>query len=88
MAVLLLAAGGAREVKPADGHEFTVQELNNLVGGYIEAYRLADGWIVCNEDGQRLELPPNAAASAIWGLLGRRGPVVGDVLICAPDEVS
>lgn len=43
MATLLKTTGETREVQPADGVEFTLQELQGYVGGLIEAVYLDDG---------------------------------------------
>ena len=40
----------------------TLKQMQQLVGGYIEAYPLDDGlYIICNEDGKNIGLPLNRA---------------------------
>jgi hypothetical protein len=89
MATVLTPDGRAREVAPANGRTFTLPELQAVVGGFIELHPLADGrWVVLNEDGKRLQLPVNDAATAL--LHGRLSPfdlVVGTVLVCGPKEM-
>lgn len=93
MALLVKADGTISTVKPASGKRFSLQELHEFVGGYIEIVRIQPGQyglltvrpgdiMVCNEDGHRLELPENRTASAIYNASGGLPfPVVGDVLI-------
>jgi hypothetical protein len=82
------------EVEPDNGSAFTVQELQEFVGGYIEIVRgprFANGptFIVINEDGKRT-LPRNGFATYLYHLGG--GPfddwIVGDVLVCSRAELG
>lgn len=71
------ADGTARDIEPANGQTFTLDELQAFVGGYIEVVGLRDGrYMVVNEDGHRLELRPNAYAS-----LYARQVILGDVVV-------
>lgn len=68
-----------------------VAELQNLVGGYIERIVLRNGAdLYCNEDGHRLQLPPNRLAQELIDdqkEYGVNGYVVGTVVIVgSPDE--
>lgn len=85
MARLIKADGTESEVLPKNPKEgFSLEELQGFVGGYIEvAIVVGDSMMICNEDGKRLMLPVNIAASAIHG----RDVVVGDVLIASESEV-
>ena len=54
-----------------------LQELQSIVGGYIEAIRTVDNRrMFVNEDGTIMRLTPNAKASALAGR-----PIVGDVCV-------
>jgi hypothetical protein len=71
MALLFDPAGSApRRIEPADGRSFTLDELQALVGGYIEVVGLAPAGdsdryvLVVNEDGLSMRLPPNPGATA------------------------
>lgn len=101
MARLVKADGTITEVKPHKQSGFTLEELHNFVGGFIEIVRIAPGQygllsvapdeiMVCNEDGHRLGLAVNRTASAIYNFSGGLPfPVVGDVLIAKfPQEVD
>jgi hypothetical protein len=94
MALLFDPAGSApRRVEPADGQSFTLDELQALVGGYIEVVGLApagDGdryLLIVNDDGMRLGLPPNhGATSAVVAFHPRirlaPGGILGPALLC------
>jgi hypothetical protein len=68
-----------------------LDELQALVGGFIEVVRTIDGrWLVINEDGKRLGLSPNANATELYRE-GRQRPVgvvVGDVLLADSVEMG
>jgi Domain of unknown function (DUF3846) len=59
----------------------TLDTFQALVQGYVEDIRLSGGLSLwCNEDGLRLHLPPNPAASE----LAHRG-IVGDTVVVRND---
>jgi hypothetical protein len=91
MAILLKAAGGVEEVRPAHGRTFVLEELQAFVGGYIEVVRTVGGqWLVLNEDGKRLNLPPNERATGILLVSGGipSDVVAGDVLLADSVEIG
>ena len=91
MATLVSALGPIRTVTPTNGRTFNLAELQGMVGGYIEALRTPDGvgWLFLNEDGKRLELPYNHAATTLMRALIRPDDViVGDCVICSPLEAG
>lgn len=98
MALLVPANGSPTSVVlPADGLEFTLEELRGLVGGHIEIGRLRgvppiapDLFLVVNEDGHRLELPFNPRATALYRAGGGegRGPIVGPAVIASLAELG
>ena len=56
---------------------FSLENLQKLVGGYIEALYAHDGrMLVVDEEGRLKNKPVNPAASAIFGYV-----VVGDVVV-------
>ena len=71
------------DIVPADGKQFTLEELQGFVKGYIEIAYIKDDMIfICNEEGKLDNLPENAIATAIW--MNNFGPfdcIVGDVAI-------
>lgn len=73
------------EIKPANGIDFTLAELQKLVGGYIEVLALPDGRIlIINEDDKGLNLKPNTWATRIARMAGiAEGDwVVGPAVLC------
>ena len=80
MALLILPSGEARTITPARGEAFTLEELQTLVGGFIELTLTLDGQpMIVNEDGIALGLPLNVEASR----MARAGRIVGPALVCA-----
>jgi hypothetical protein len=79
--LLIRADGTETEVTPADT-EFTLEELQVLVGGYIELVSTRDGLqMYVNEEGLVLDLPINVKASGLiapkyWTVDGVRGDAV------------
>lgn len=88
MGRLIHPDGCTTDVFPKHGKEFTLQELHEYVGGYIELVRTISGKVMfVNEDGKRLELPVNRKATE----LARVAPgdwIVGNAIICEKGEVS
>lgn len=83
--LLVAPRGWPQEVWPNDGKHFSLDELQEAVGGYVEVVPLprralnpgADVVMIVNEDGLRLQLAPNDMAS----VLAER-PIVGTVVVC------
>jgi hypothetical protein len=91
MATRINADGTAETLTPRIGH-FALDELQVIVGGYIEAVFLDDDTVMMiNEDGKRLGLPVNGRAT--W-VARERGQVpawdfiVGDVVIGTRREMG
>lgn len=73
--------------------KFTGEEINKLVGGYIECVPLFDGnaFAFCNENGKLEHLDYNANATifaSYAGGLSLGDYFVGDVLFTSSDEVD
>jgi hypothetical protein len=94
MATLYRTDGTTETVTPAGGH-WTLEELQTLVGGYIEIGGTVDGrFMVLDEEGKLKHKPLNVAATRLY-VHGRRDPIVGEVLVVdtrleldGPDEGS
>jgi hypothetical protein len=66
------------EVSPANGRDFTLAEVQKLVGGYVELVRMpGKEYALANEEGLMIGLPPNYNASQAVGM-----PLVGNVVVC------
>ena len=82
--------GDFQETQPNNGSTFELEELQEVVGGYIEIVRLNDGRIIIvNEDGLSLNLPVNIEATNIL----RRDHsttdyIVGTAIVCDADMVE
>ena len=58
--------GAKTEVTPKFGNSFTLEELQEYVGGYIGIIRLTDKYLmVVNENGKLLNLPFNSEATDV-----------------------
>ena len=91
MAIILKANGQQVGIEPANGKDFSLEELKNAIGGgYIEIVRLQldKKLIVCDEDGRSKGLPLNLQASQRYGNQVNGGDFVGDVLICKLSEIE
>ena len=86
MATLIKSNGVQQEVSPKNGTDFSLEELQGFVGGYIEIIYLDDTKImVVNEEGKLNGLPYNERATAMVYFLDA---IVGDVLVCESKEVK
>ena len=62
----------------------SLEQLQKIVGGYIEVVPIAGGkTLVVNEEGLLQQLPLNYKASAI-----AHGTIVGDVVLCTLEEME
>lgn len=77
--------------KPKNGSDFSLGELQAIVGGYVEIVQIKQGSESCimvvNEDGISKNLPANLIATELYG--SNHGfAIVGTVLICKQSEVQ
>jgi hypothetical protein len=65
-------------LKYIDDHEPTLEELQKLVGGYIEVHKLRNGDdLVMNEDGLMQNLPINQEATKLFMANGGVSQICG-----------
>lgn len=89
-AKIIKTDGTSVEVQPANGRDFTLEEMQAIVGGDIELVYLNDTEImVVNEEGKIDDLDDNHAATLI---LEENYPdtddyIVGDVLVCDNEQI-
>lgn len=84
MAEIIKSDGQRINITPENGKRFQLEELQEIVGGYIENLQLPDGrYMVVNEEGRLYGLPVNMAATHIYGYT----VIVGDVVICEKREL-
>lgn len=83
MAQIIKASGEVIETQPK-GVVFSLQELQDIVGGFIEIVHLPKRKLmIVNEEGKLNGLPFNAKASELYPDV-----IVGDVLVCDLKEVD
>ena len=100
MAILIKANRVVEKVLPKNKKTFTLAELQEYVGGYIEIvpiekvphFYMRDALMVVNEEGKLNGLPINIIATDIYlynhtGIMGV-DTIVGDVLICKSKEIA
>lgn len=87
MATLIKSNGEETNVLPKNKMDFSLEELQKLVGGLIEIVRTKDGKpMIINEEGKINDLPVNQKATAIYPY-NEYDFIVGDVLICQENEI-
>lgn len=92
MATVIEPNGTMRDVAPAKPPHFTLEELQTLVGGYIELVYLYNGTgkvLVVNEEGKLQGLPRNETASYVareWLMHGDF--ISGVAVLVSPHEME
>ena len=82
-----------KEITPANGIYFTLEELQGYVNGRIEilpleADDLEDRLLVVHEEGKLISLPFNLPATLIWIMYYSETDFVsGDAIICHPSFI-
>lgn len=89
MAKIYRANGDVEIVEPKNGRDFQLEELQGIVGGYIECLNLSVGrLLICNEEGKLKGLDFNERATDLVRKNGYNDYIVGDVLLCKTGEVK
>lgn len=91
MAKLYKTNGEIVEVEPENGSDFSLEELQLFVDGYIEvAYLDNEKVIVINEEGKIKNLPFNENATAEYNraMKCRADYIAGDALICGHNQIK
>lgn len=88
MAHIIYANGLVQEINPDNKRDFSLEELQRIVHGYIEPIHLPKNRLmIINEEGKLKGLPVNILATREVLSHGFNDVIVGDVLICNSDEV-
>ena len=83
MAQIIKTTGEIIETEPSNGTDFSLTELQAVVGGFIEVVHLPDGRLmVVNDEGKLNGSPVNPKASELYPDI-----IVGDVLVCEHYEI-
>lgn len=78
---------GATKQLP-DG-ELSLEFMRKVVDGYIEVVPIGSNlYLVCNEGGKLMKLPPNPTATIICMAFGFYDEIVGNVIICTRDKIK
>lgn len=90
MAKIYKVNGEILDIEPKNGSDFSLEELQGVVRGYIEILPLNnDEIMVMNEEGKCDNLGINLMATSLMLCAGYRHDfIVGDVLVCKSDEVK
>lgn len=87
MATLYEPSGRDTPCRPRNGKKFTLDELQELIGGYVEMVSIPGDVgrrvFFVDEDGRMKGLPSNVRASHIAYRL-----LLGNALLCSPKEVD
>lgn len=88
MAKIYKADGSIIKIQPRNGHDFKLDELRDIVGGYIEIVYLRNNRVmVVNECGKIFGLPFNLNATCI-AAVDCGDTIVGDALVCKRSEIE
>ncbi len=86
MATLYKTTGEKVYITPKNKKKFTLRELQNYVGGFVEQIPIGMGHVLyVNEDGRLLELQHNRKASELASQFGYP-PIVGNAVYCKAEE--
>lgn len=86
--VIIMASGSIKIVDPANGKDFSLEELNEIVDGYIEILHIGDKLLVCNEEGKPQNLQYNDTATCLINAAGIKDYIVGNALFCDKDKIK
>ncbi len=97
MIAKLITPTTVETIEPKYGTNFTLEELQQYVGGYIEILHPPSKYnaiLIINEEGKLLNLPLNPLASQIWQDGSDKGSprsddfVVGNAVLCGEDQIA
>jgi hypothetical protein len=89
MAQIIKTNGEVIEAQPKNGTDFSLEELQGIVGGYVEVVSIHYGQIiVLDEEGKLKGKDRNNKATELYRLRRLTTDfIVGDVLVCNDSEV-
>lgn len=86
---IIKSNGTSVDFMPQNGTDFSLEELQKAVGGYIQVVYISSTQImVLNEEGKNEGLPYNHNASMIFAMAGIKDIAVGDVVVCGKEMVK
>lgn len=90
-AKILYTNGDIKDVQPKNGTDFSLEELQEIVGGWIQIVNLNDRQIlVINEEGKLDGLPGNELATQVYCIAKQPyvDTIVGNALLCDTEQVK
>jgi len=90
MATYIGQNDGVREIVPANGGDFTPEELESLLGGVPEVIELNEYEVMIKDDAAEFYRNENHIATFVAkcnGAIKERGFISGDVIVC-PREMA
>jgi len=86
-AEIIRANGDRMFVEPENKKNFTLNELQGFVGGYIQIIETTDDRLmIINEEGKLNKLPTNGIATAYYKY-GKKEIIVGDVVVINKNQI-
>lgn len=86
-ATVIHANGEYHGITPKNGTDFSLEEAQKIVGGFVEVIHLSSTQImIVNEEGLIRNLPYNRQASLIAYMARKANAIVGDVLVCGTEQ--
>jgi len=80
---LYYADGNIEEIYPNNGRDFKLEEIQKLIGGYIEfVYLSIDKIMIVDEEGKVKGLPSNVQATKVIRKYGIPDFIVGTAVVC------
>lgn len=89
MATVYKSNGECYEVQPKNGTDFKLEELHNIIGGYIETISIGnDKIMIVDEEGKLKGRQFNKNATLLFQLYnGNSDFIVGTALVCKKSEI-
>lgn len=89
LSTIIKTDGSRINVEPKNKTDFELEELKEIVGGYIEIVSLSKTQcMVVNEEGKCERLPYNHLATLCVNMAGIKDVIVGNVLVCDKSKIK
>lgn len=82
MAIKLSTDQVVRTVRPGNGNTFTIDELNDNVGGWVEPIKVGPVWLMYREKAKEKNLPLNDLASFFFDVA-----IYGEAIVVPPQQL-
>lgn len=82
MAIKLSIDKIVRSFRPENGPVFTIDELNNKVGGWVEPFKIGPVWVMYKEKSKEKREPLNELASFFFEMA-----LYGEVIVVPPQQL-